>query len=125
MKLKPIKIIDTDGAKLTVQKSGRLGLSKKAAEVLNVKGNPFCLFLEDDDSSETTLFIEMKKDSFDFTLPVRKAGNYFYIKANFLLKRIGIDFSKENQTIIFDLAPPIFMDDGRKVFRLKKRVLKK
>lgn len=125
MALKLIKIVDPSGAKLTVQKTGRLGLSKKAADILAVEKYRYCLFHEDDED-EDVLFIQMLEEEAEYSLSINKSGEYFYVNAKALLGAIDVDYTNDDETVIFDVIPiPPETYEGMIVFELKKRVLKK
>ena len=113
--IKPKENIAT--AKLTVHKSGKIGLSKGAADLLQVEKLKFCKFGTNETSE---MFVVMFGDSDDETFNIAKAGAYYYISAKVLLKDIGIDY-KSNDTIIFDLEET----ENENVYKMIKRIIKK
>ena len=127
MKLQPIKIVDTSGAKLTVQKTGRFGLSKNAAEILEVNEEEtsyrFCMFLTNEEEGDSALYMEMFTAKQDYCLEIRKSGMYYYIKAEALFAERNIDYRNTSVTIIFDIEPLNIKE--RKVYKLSKRVIEK
>jgi len=125
LNLEPIKIFDASGAKLTVQKTGKLGLSKKAAELLEVTKYSYCIFLRNTSNNiEEDIYMETLEENTKYSLPIKKNGDYYHINGKSLLNEIGIDYTDANTTIIFDLIP--IKDEGlgqRSVYKLMKRVL--
>lgn len=104
-------------AKLTVHKSGKIGLSKGASEVLMVNENKYCKFGTNENGD---LFIVMFIKQDEETFSIAKAGAYYYITAKALLKDIGVDYKSED-TIIFDLE-----DTGdSNIFKMIKRIIEK
>lgn len=104
-------------AKITVHKTGKLGFSKGASEVLELEGNKFAKFGYDDNEN---FFIVMYKESDEETFNIAKAGDYFYITAKSLLDDLGIDY-KSNDTTIFDIKKT----EMENMFKLNKRIIRK
>ena len=104
-------------AKITVHKTGKLGFSKGAMELLELGTYRFAKFGFDEDNK---LCILMFKDADEETFSIAKAGAYFYITAKTLLQDLKIDFKSANTTI-FD----IMKTEEPHIFRLSTRVLTK
>jgi len=123
MKLKFIRPKESASAsKLTVHKTGKLGLSRGAINLLNVGVNKYCKFAFDENEvneNAKTIYILMSNVADDETFNISKAGDYYYIKAKSLLMDLSIDFTDEKKTVIFDIYPAIY--DGEEIFKLDKR----
>ncbi len=104
-------------AKITVQKSGRLGFSKGAMEMLDIENNLYCKFGFNDVEE---LFIVMFSSGDSETFNIAKAGDYYYLQAKTLLADLGIDY-KSKDTVIFDIQK----SEKNNVFKMMKRVISK
>ena len=125
MNLDFFKPKETTGAyKVTVHKTGKLGFSKSASHLLNLKDNKYCKIgrnLEENESH--TLYMVVCESKDDYTYNISKAGNYYYIKANQLLTDLNIDYKNEEITVIFDIEKKVIEDS--EVFKLIKRIIDK
>lgn len=108
---------NTSNAKLTVQKTGRLGFSKGAIEMTGIKRNTFAKFGSD---NEKNMFLVLSDKEDEFSFKVSKAGEYYYINARNLLRELDIDYKSKN-TFIFDL----FKTDKKNIYKMNKRVIYK
>lgn len=113
-------------AKLTVHKSGKLGLSKGAMDLLDSENNKFCKFAYNNtentkDDKDLYMFLFKENDGASFN--ISKAGEYYYIKAKSLLIDLNIDYEDTSKTIIFDIYPLEY--EGNTIYKLKKRIIKK
>ena len=118
MQLKIIRPKEANAiAKITVHKTGKLGFSKGAMEILKLEENKFSKFgfneVED-------FFIIMCKESDEETFNVAKAGDYYYITAKSLLEDLEIDY-KSDDTTIFDIRKT----EEENMYKLNKRVISK
>ncbi|MEJ8590743.1 hypothetical protein JSO54_05785 [Riemerella anatipestifer] len=104
-------------AKITVQRTGKIGFSKGAMDLLDLEVNKFAKFAFDKDDN---FYILMFKKSDEETFNVAKAGEYNYINAKSLLEDLEIDY-KSNNTTIFDIRKT----EQENVYKLNKRVIKK
>ncbi|WP_295811482.1 hypothetical protein [uncultured Apibacter sp.] len=111
-------------AKLTVHKSGRLGFSKSAIELLNVENYRYCKFaFNKEDETDENIYMVLNKESDEFSFNISKAGEYYYIKAKNFLSDLKIDYTDDAKTYIFDIYK---MDnEDLIVYKLKKRIIKK
>ena len=127
MNLKFIKPKESASAsKLTVQRTGKLGLSKGAITLLDVESRRYCKFAYEEESNEITgkiLYMFLCKDSDDESFSISKAGDYYYIKAKSLLTDLEIDFEDTKKTVIFDIYPVNYQ--GEEIYKLKKREIKR
>lgn len=108
---------NTLNSKLTVQRTGKLGISKGAEELMGLKPGCFAKIGTKEDE-ELILMIVEEDDSYSFK--ISKAGEYYYINARNLLNDMGIDY-RSKDTIIFDL----FKTETKNVYKMEKRVIKK
>ena len=110
--------------KVTVHKTGKLGFSKAASDLLQIEKNKFCKIGQNsDDEGNDTLFMIMCKEKDEYTYNISKAGDYYYIKASQLLMDLEIDYKNEEVTTIYDIEKKKI--DGQEIFKLNKRVLEK
>ena len=125
LNLKFIEPKESDGiAKLTVHKSGKLGLSKNATSLLDVENKKYCQFARDENKENNSiLYMLMNKENDGRSFSISKAGDYYYIKAKSLLNDLDIDYSDVTKTIIFDIYPIEY--DGDRIYKLTKRIIKK
>lgn len=113
-------------AKLTVHKSGKLGLSKGAMDLLEVENNKYCKFAHNNNESnkeDKDLYMFLYKQNDGASFSISKAGEYYYIKAKSLLIDLDIDYIDVTKTIIFDVHPIEY--EGETIYKLKKRIIKK
>lgn len=104
--------------KLTVQKSGKLGVSSAGSKLIKANENSYCKFATDSETGDKYIVMTVVKD--EFTYKLSKAGQYHYINCKSLLKEWKDDYTDSNITIIYDLSKV-----EEKVFKLKRRVIKK
>jgi len=118
MKFRLIKPKDPPAiAKITVQRTGKIGFSKGAMDLLDLETNKFAKFAFDDSDD---FYILMFEESDEETFNVAKAGEYNYINAKSLLEDLDIDYTSEDTTI-FDIRKT----EDKNVYKLNKRVIKK
>ena len=94
-------------AKITIHKSGKMGFSRGASELLKLDVNKYAKF-------------GFNEESDDSTFSISKAGEYYYILAKSLLQEIGIDYTSKDTTI-FDIK----RTNEEYIYKLNKRVIKK
>lgn len=112
------------GTKLTVHKSGKLGFSKNAMELLDIENNKFCKFATNNaDVNDTSIYMIVSDVNDNLSFKASKAGEYYYIKARSFLNDLEIDYSDESKTIIFDIQPIDY--EGKKIYKLKKRIVER
>ncbi|MCL2098545.1 MAG: hypothetical protein FWH23_07310 [Bacteroidales bacterium] len=124
--LKFIDPIEDNGvAKLTVHKSGKLGISKSAMKLLDITVNRYCKFAYDENNNEKSkvLYMVMEKENDGKAYNISKAGEYYYIKAKNLLNELNIDYTDTKTTIIFDIYPTDY--NGTKIYKLNRRIINK
>ena len=111
---------DKGSVKLTVHKTGKLGFSKNAIEMLSLQDNRCCKFARGEDGEKLYLLITNKKD--EYTFNISKAGDYFYVKAKSFLSDLNIDYQDKETTTIFDISE---LEEQKGVYKLSKRVINK
>lgn len=104
-------------AKITIHKSGKMGFSRGASELLKLDVNKYAKFGFNEDKD---FFIVITQESDDSTFSISKAGEYYYILAKSLLQEIGIDYTSKDTTI-FDIK----RTNEEYIYKLNKRVIKK
>ena len=104
-------------AKITIHKSGKMGFSRGASELLRLDVNKYAKFGFNEDKD---FFIVTTQESDDSTFSISKAGEYYYILAKSLLQEIGIDYTSRDTTI-FDIK----RTNEEYIYKLNKRVIKK
>lgn len=104
-------------AKITIHKSGKMGFSRGASELLKLDVNKYAKFGFNEDKD---FFIVITQESDDSTFSISKAGEYYYILAKSLLQEIGIDYTSKDTTI-FDIK----RTNEENIYKLNKRVIKK
>lgn len=116
-----VKYINADhtasNAKLTVHKTGKLGLSKGAMQLLQTDVNRFVRFGYDKDEQ---LVMEVSATEHDNSFAINKAGDYDYMNAKHLLEELGVDYTAP-YTTIFDIRKT----SEKGFYRLTQRVIKK
>lgn len=110
--------------KITIHKTGKLGFSKGASDLMNIENNRYCKIAKSPDiQGNEELFMLICEEKDDYTYGISKAGDYFYVKAKQLLSELGINYRNADETIIYDIEKKNI--NGEVVFRLVKRVLHK
>ena len=110
--------------KLTVHKTGKLGFSKAASDLLDLKRNKYCKIGEGKgEDGSASLFMVISKEKDEFTYSISKAGDYYYLKANQLLTDLGVDYKDNDVTIIYDLEKKKI--EGNTLYKLNKRIIEK
>lgn len=113
-------------AKLTVHKSGKLGLSKGAMDLLDTENNKYCKFAYNNaygNKEDKDLYMFLYKENDGASFSISKAGEYYYIKAKSLLIDLDIEYEDTSKTIIYDIYPMEY--EGETIYKLKKRIIKK
>lgn len=104
-------------AKLTVHKTGKLGISKQASKMMGLPKYSYAKFGYGEDGN---FYMAIHKEKDSETFNISKAGNYYYILAKSLLTDIEINFNSKNTTI-FDIDKT----KSENIYKLNKRVLTK
>ena len=104
-------------AKLTVHKTGKLGLSKGAMEMIDTARNRFVRFGFDE---KEQLMMEVLDAAKENSFQISKAGEYDYINAKTMVEELGVDYTARN-TVIYDIKKT----SEKGIFRLQERIIKK
>lgn len=108
--------------KATIHSSGRLGFTADTADKLNLSGEVYVKFANDDEN-ENELFMVLVPNEDEDSFKVVKSGKYYYLPTTAMFQSFGFDFKKYN--IMFDLVRMSDYDEivNGKVYKLNKRVL--
>lgn len=122
------RIVDAGGftgnAKATVQRSGRLGLSHDAANLLHVEKNSRILLAMGEDGNLGCVVLPPDaEDARGFRLQC--ASGYFSANLKPFFDSIGLDYSSTEATTIFDMLPTDETYKELSVFKLRKRLVKR
>lgn len=100
--------------KVTIQKTGKMGFTKDAAEYLKLERMKSANIGEnEDDPTDKSLYLVVLEDTSGF-FSVQKAGNYFYIKTSVLFDGLKLDYA--NNTISYDMNK--IVEDGETYYKL-------
>lgn len=122
------KIVNAGGfvgnAKASVQRSGRLGLSREAAKLLNPeRGGRVLIATCEDGNLGCVVLPPNSDDSRGFLWQL--ASDYFSANLRPLFDSIGLDYSSTEVTTIFDIVQTDEKYAGFPVFKLRKRLVKR
>ena len=123
IKLKRIIAKQTNrNVKCTIHKSGTLGFSKEAANKLKLSPGQYLSFsINEDDTNENNLYVEILNEEIEGSIRISKAGNYFYAKTKLLFDELDVNY-KEN-TVIYDIID--FDYENKKMYKFLRRDLKR
>ena len=113
-----------ENAKATVQRSGRLGLSREAANLLRPERDGRVLIATCEDGNLGCVVLPPNSgDSRGFRW--QRASDYFSANLRPFFDSIGLDYSSKDVTTIFDVVPTDEKYMGYPVFKLRKRLVKR
>lgn len=111
-------------AKVTVHKTGKLGFSKSASDLMGLANRRYCKIGKDSNGDgNKVLYMVIQANKDEYSYKVSKAGDYFYLKAKQLLIDLDIDYKDNDSTVIYDITH-IKVDD-KEYYKLTKRVIEK
>ena len=111
-------------AKVTVHKTGKLGFSKSASDIMDLANKRYCKIGKDvNGEGNKVLYMAVQTNKDEYSYKVSKAGDYFYLKAKQLLIDLGIDYKDDDSTVIYDIVPVNL--DEKEYYKLTKRVIEK
>ncbi len=111
-----------DNAKATVQRSGRLGLSSEAAELMHVEKDGRVLIATCEDGNLGCVVLPPDiEDSRGFRWQV--ASGYYSANLRSFFDFIGLDYARTDVTTIFDIVQTDEKYTGFPVFKLRKRIV--
>jgi hypothetical protein len=117
------KEFSVKSCKATVQKTGKLGFSAAATEVLGLAEGKSILVSELNDKDLAMVILPNSLDHRGFELI--KSSNYFALKMKSFFDQRGYDYTNENVTIIYDIVKMKEMYNGFPIFKLTYREKKK
>lgn len=104
--------------KATVHKSGKLGFTVDAANKMDLKPTKSAAVgMNEEDSSDTSLYIIIYDEQTEGAFKVAKAGDYYYLNLKSLFDTLKINY--KTQSVIYDISEEQI--DGQKIFKLSKR----
>lgn len=113
-----------ENAKATVQRSGRLGLSREAANLLKPERNGRILLATCDDGNLGCVVLPPNSyDSRGFRWQL--ASGYFSANLRPFFDSVGLDYSNTEVTTIFDIVQTDEKYMGFPVFKLRKRLVRR
>ena len=109
--------------KATIQKTGRLGFSSSAAELMQLEPSS-CLLVSD--CGDGNLAVVVWPDASDNRgFPLHKATEYFTADLKGFFDKKGIDYTGTDFTYIYDIVMTDERFQDRVVYKLTKRVKKR
>lgn len=106
--------------KATIQKSGKLGFSAVAAELMGLAPDQRFLVSEIGDGNYAVAVLPDSTDERGFI--VRKSVNYFTVDMKAFFDQKGIDYRREDASVIYDIVPLPEEYQGHPVFKMTMRV---
>ena len=111
-------------AKATVQRSGRLGLSREASTLLHVqKGGRLLIAMGDNGDFACVILPPESTDLRGFRW--QKASGYFSVNLKPFFDTIGLDYTNKEVTTIFDIVATEEHYGVYPVFKLHKRLVRR
>lgn len=119
MKLKFISPNSLDkNLKATVHKTGKLGFTMDAATKLGLNTNKSAaIAINDEDPSDTNLYVIINEDRQEGAFPISKAGQYFYINAKALFDSFKFDYAHDS--IVYDITREVI--EEKEFYKFKRR----
>ncbi|MGN6800660.1 MAG: hypothetical protein ACTHJN_02075 [Ginsengibacter sp.] len=103
--------------KVTIQKTGKMGFTKDAAEYMKLSNMKSANIGTDEERpQDNTLYLQLYNDSHGY-FAVQKAGQYYYIKTKVLFDNLKLDYT--NDTVSFDMDK--ISVDGNTYYKLRLR----
>jgi len=117
-----LKFITPDGLdknlKATAHKSGKLGFTMDAAEKLKLTSEKSVgVAVNEDDPSDTNLYVIINEHVKDDAFKINKAGQYYYVNTKALFDALKIDY--KNEWIVYDISKETI--EGQLIHRFKRR----
>lgn len=106
--------------KATIQKSGKLGFSSVAAELLKLASGQRFLVSEIGDGNYAVVNLPDSTDERGFV--VRKSMNYFTVDMKAFFDQKGVDYRRKDASVIYDIVPLSETYQGQPVFKMTMRV---
>jgi len=111
--------------KCTVHKSGKLGFSDGATKRMDIGDNTRIKIGYDEAEGENGEILYMQVDNTGSPegFKVNKAGAYYYLNTKALFDSMGVNYSDDGLTIIYDMTE--ITHDQEVVFKLTKREVRR
>ena len=104
-------------AKACIQKNGRLGFTREAAELLGLKPQVTILFSTISDGDLAAVVCD---DTETRGFRVQKAGTYYYIRTKNFFDSMGVDYVVKR--VAYDIFETTEQYLGKKVFKFKRGI---
>ena len=104
-------------AKACIQKNGRLGFTREAAELLGLNEKTVLLFSLIEGGNLAVIVCD---DSEPRGFRVQKAGNYFYIRMKNFFDSQGLDYIERR--VAYDISETTERFNGKTVFKFKRGI---
>lgn len=105
--------------KATVHKSGKLGFTVDAANKMGLQTATNAAVGEnEEDSSDTSLYIVIYNEQREGAFKVSKAGKYYYLNLKSLFDTLKINY-KGQSSVVYDISEEEI--EGQKIFKLSRR----
>ena len=90
-------------AKCTIHKSGKLGFSMDAIELMNIDENKSISIAKGSDYEDSgNLYAKVNNGNIRSAFSVSKAGEYYYLNTKNLFNQLGLNYQKDK--IIYDVV---------------------
>ncbi|MEX0661203.1 MAG: hypothetical protein WEA58_10190 [Balneolaceae bacterium] len=106
-------------AKCTVHKSGKLGFSMDAIDLMGIDEQRSISIAKGSDYEENgNLYMKVHNDNVKGAFSVSKAGKYYYLNTKNLFNQLNLNYQKDK--IIYDVVETEI--EGGKYFKLIRRI---
>ncbi len=109
--------------KATIQKSGKLGFTANAAELMGLEQGARLLVSECNNSDLAVVVLKGTQDERGFK--VRKSVVYFTVDMKAFFDQRGIDYRNAEYSVAYDIVMLDETFEGQPVFKLTRRLIKR
>lgn len=106
--------------KATIQKTGKLGFTANAAQLLNLAPGQRLLLSDIGAGNYAAVVSADAADERGFV--VRKSVNYFTVDMKAFFDQRGIDYRRTDASVIYDIVPLPETYQGRSVYKMTMRI---
>lgn len=104
--------------KATVHRSGKLGFSQGAKELMRLTGKSFIKVGKNkEDSKDSSLYVLVVEEEAEDTIKISKAGSYYFANTKALFEEMNLDY--KSKKVIYDIIETNYREG--KIFRLLRR----